>query len=48
MALIVKIGADIRSFDKEMKKLTKDTETIGKSLRVLKVSTNCRFNGSGS
>ncbi|AQT85697.1 putative phage tail tape measure protein [Paenibacillus larvae subsp. larvae] len=30
MALIVKIGADIRSFDKEMKKLTKDTETIGK------------------
>ncbi|MEV2479261.1 phage tail tape measure protein [Paenibacillus larvae] len=29
MALIVKIGADIRNFDRDMKKLTKDTETIG-------------------
>ncbi|MDT2295691.1 phage tail tape measure protein [Paenibacillus larvae] len=39
MALIVKIGADIRSFDKEMKKLTKDTETIGKRLGVGKALT---------
>lgn len=32
MALLVKIGADIRDFDKAMKRMTKDTETIAKKL----------------
>jgi TP901 family phage tail tape measure protein len=32
MALLVKIGADIRDFDKAMKRMTRDTETIAKKL----------------
>lgn len=32
MSLIVKIGADTRTFDKEMRKLTKDVSTIGNKL----------------
>lgn len=32
MSLIVKIGADTRKFDKEMRRLTKDVSTIGKKL----------------
>src|SRR5437763_14745575 len=32
MGLIVKIGADTRKYDAAMKKLTKDTQNIGKQL----------------
>lgn len=33
MALIVKIGADLKNFDKEMKKLTKDVNRVGTKLQ---------------
>lgn len=33
MALIVKIGANMQNFDKQMKKLTKDVEAVGSKLQ---------------
>lgn len=34
MALVVKIGADLKKFDKEMKKLTRDVETVGEKFKT--------------
>src|SRR5690606_35210965 len=43
MALVVKIGADMRAFDREMRKLTKDVRTVGKKFKEVGAKMTAAF-----